>query len=70
MEQVKPFPPPKEKKSSLDLKLEHLADTQIDMLKYQTQFENETRTFLNNQAVQLRNLEVQMGQMASLFNER
>ena len=28
------------------------------------------RTSLNNQATQLWNLEVQMGQMASLFNER
>ena len=28
------------------------------------------RTSLNNQVAQLRNLEVQMGQMASLFNER
>ena len=40
------------------------------MWKSQHQFENETRTSLNNQAAQLRNLEVQMGQMASLFNER
>ena len=43
---------------------------QIDMQKSQTQFENETRTSLNNQAAQLRNLEVQMVQMASLFSER
>ena len=38
---------------------------QIDMRKSQTQFENETRISLKNQAAQLRNLEVQMGQMAS-----
>ena len=43
---------------------------QIEMQKYQHQFENETRTSLTNQAAQLRNLEVQMGQMASLLNER
>ena len=36
----------------------------------QNQFINETRASLNNQANQLRKLEVQMGQMASLFNER
>ena len=36
----------------------------------QHQFENETRTSLSNQAAQLRNLEVHMGQMASLLNER
>ena len=28
------------------------------------------RTSLNNQVAQLRNLEAQMGQMASLFNDR
>ena len=43
---------------------------QINMLKSQNKFENETRTSLNNQAAQLRNLEVQMGQMATLFSER
>ena len=43
---------------------------QIEMGKSQNQLENETRTSLNNQAAQLRNLEVQMGQMTSLFNER
>ena len=69
MEQVKPSPP-QEKKFSLDLKLEQLPDMQIDMLKSQNKFENETRTSLNNQAAQLRNLEVQMRQMASLFSER
>ena len=70
MEQVKPSPPPQEKKSSLDLKLEQIADMQINMLQSQNKFEGETRTSLNNQAAQLRNLEVQMGQMASLFSER
>ena len=43
---------------------------QINMLQSQNNFESETRTSLNNQATQLRNLEVQMGQMASLFSER
>ena len=70
MEQVKQSSPPQEKKSSLDLKLEQLANMQIDMRKSQTQFENETITSLNNQAAQLRNLEVQMGQMASLFKQQ
>ena len=32
------------------------------------QFFNETRTSLTNQATQLRNLEVQMGKMTSMFN--
>ena len=70
MEQMKPSPPPQEKKSSLGVKLEQPADMQIKMRKSQHQFENKTRTSLTNQAAQLRNLEVQMGQMASLLNER
>ena len=40
------------------------------MMKSHDKFENETRTSLNNQAAQLQNLEVQMGQMASLLSER
>ena len=43
---------------------------QIDMQKSKTRFENETITSLNNQATHLINLEVQMGQMTSLFSER
>ena len=70
MEQMKPTPPPEQKKSSLDQKLEQLGDMQIIMLQSQNKFENETRTSLNNQAAQLKNLEVQMGQMATLFSER
>ena len=70
MEQVKPSPPPQEKKSGLDLKLKQLVDRQINMLQYQNKFESETKTSLNNQAAQLRNLEVRMGQMTSLFSER
>ena len=70
MEQVKPTPSPKEKNSNLDLKLEQLADMHIDMPQSQNKFENETKTSLNNQAAQLRNVEVQMGQMATLFSER
>ena len=67
---MQPSPPPQEKKSNLDLKLEKLANMQINMRKSQTRFENETRTSLNNQAAQLRNSEVQIGQMTSLFSER
>ena len=70
MEQMKPSPPPQEKKSSLDVKLDQLADMQIEIQKSQHQLENETRTSLTNQEAQLRNLEMQMGQMASLLNER
>ena len=70
MEQDKPPQPPQEKKSSLDLKMEQLADMHMNMMKSHDKFDNETRTSLNNQAAQLRNLEVQMGQMASLLSER
>ena len=42
----------------------------MNMMKSHDKFENETRTSLNNQATQLRNLEVQMGQMASLLRKR
>ena len=42
----------------------------MSMMKSHDKFENETTTSLNNQATQLRNLEVQMGQMASLLSER
>ena len=42
-------------------------DMQIEMRKFQHQFENETRTSLTNQVVQLRN---EMGQMASLLFKR
>ena len=70
MEQAKPLQPPQEKKSSLDLKMEQLADMHMNMMKSHEKFENEIRTSLNNQAAQLQNLEVQMGQMASLLSER
>ena len=70
MEQAKPLQPPQEKKSNLDLKMEQLADMHMNMMKSHDKFENKTRTSLNNQAAQLRNLEVQMGQMASLLSER
>ena len=70
MEQAKPLQPPQEKKSSLDLKMEQLADMNMNMMKSHDKFENETRTSLNNQAAQLQNLEVQMGQMALLLSER
>ena len=52
------------------MKMKQLADMHINMMKSHDKFENETRTSLNNQAAQLRNLEVQMGQMASILSER
>ena len=58
MEQAKPLQPPQEKKSSIDLKMEQLADMHMNMMKSHDKFENETRTSLNNQAAQLQNLEV------------
>ena len=70
MEKAKPLQPPQEKKSSLDLKMKQLADMHMDIMKSHDKFENETMTSLKNQAAQLRNLEVQMGQMASLLSER
>ena len=70
MEQMKLSPPPQEKKSNLEVKLEQQADMQIEMWKSRHQFENETRTSLTNQAAQLRNLEVEICQMTSLLNER
>ena len=42
----------------------------MNMMKSHDKFEIETRTSLNNQAVELRNLEVQRGQRASLLSER
>ena len=60
MEQAKPLQPPQEKKLSLDLKMEHLVDLYMSMMKSHDKFENETRTSLNNEAAQLQNLEVQM----------
>ena len=70
MEQAKPLQPPQYKKSSLDLKMKQLDDIHMNLMKSHDKFENETRTSLNNQVAQLRNLEVQMGQMASLLSER
>ena len=70
LEQVKPHQPPQQKKYSLDMKMEQLVDMHMNMMKSHDNFENETRTSLNNQASQLRNFEVQMGQMASLLSER
>ena len=69
MKQVKPLPP-QEKKVSLEDTMSELAKYQLELSKSQAQFVNGTRTSLTSQAAQLRNLEVQMGQMASLFNER
>ena len=50
--------------------MEQLADMHMSMMKSHDKFENETRTSLNNQAAQLPNLEVKMGQMASLLSKR
>ena len=69
MEQVKPSSP-QEKKASLEDTMSELTKYQLELIKSQAQFVNEVRTSLTNQAAKLRNLEVQMGQMASLFNER
>ena len=44
IEQAKPLQPPKEKKSTLDLKMEQLADMHINMMKSHVKLENETRT--------------------------
>ena len=62
--------PPPDKKVDLEQAL-------AQMLTSHSAFMNETKanmqqhaTQLNNQAAQLRNLEVQMGQMASLLTER
>ena len=62
--------PPPEKKVDLEQALDH-------MLTSHSAFMNETKanmqqqgTQLNNQAAQLRNLEVQIGQMANLLTER
>ena len=52
------------------MKMEQLADMHMSMMKSHDKFENETRTSLNNQAAQLQNLEVQMGQMVSLLSKR
>ncbi|XP_039132333.1 uncharacterized protein LOC120269114 [Dioscorea cayenensis subsp. rotundata] len=55
--------PPQEKKINLEEAMTQLATTQ-------TQFMNETRTSLQNQSAQIRNLEVQLSQMASMLTER
>ena len=69
VEQAKP-PRPQEKKTSFEDTMSDLAKYQLELSKSQAQFVNETRTSLTNQATQLRNSEVQMGQMASMFNKR
>ncbi|XP_039143276.1 uncharacterized protein LOC120280481 [Dioscorea cayenensis subsp. rotundata] len=55
--------PPQEKKINLEEAMAQLATTQ-------TQFMNETRTSLQNQSAQIRNLEVQLSQMAGMLTER
>ena len=49
MEQAKSLQPPQEKKLSLDMKIEQLADMHMNMMKSHDKFENETRPSLNNQ---------------------
>ncbi|XP_039144038.1 uncharacterized protein LOC120281228 [Dioscorea cayenensis subsp. rotundata] len=55
--------PPQEKKINAEEAMARLATTQ-------TQFMNETRTSLQNQSAQIRNLEVQLSQMAGMLTER
>ena len=50
--------------------MEQLADMHMNMMESHDKFENETRTSLNNQTAQLRNLEAQMSQMALFLSER
>ena len=50
MEQAKPLQPPQEKKLSLYMKMEQLADMHMNMMKSHDKFKNETGTSLNNQA--------------------
>ena len=69
VEQVEPSPPHK-KKASLEDTMRKLAKYQLELRKSQAQFVNEIRTSLTKQATQLTNLEVYMGQMTSVFNER
>ena len=69
VEQVKPSHP-QEKKASLEDTRSELAKYKFELSKSQAQFVNEKRTSPTNQVAQLRNLEVQIGQMASLFDER
>ena len=46
------------------------AKFQVEMHKSQAHFLNDARTMINNQSTQIKNLEVQMGQMANMLNER
>ena len=70
------MPPPRASEPSFEKKVD-LEQALAQMLTSHTVFMNETKenmqhqaTQLNNQAAQLRNLEVQMDQMASLLAER
>ena len=70
------MPPPKVSKPPSEKKVD-FEEALAQMLTSHTAFMNETKanmrnwsTQLNNQAAQLRNLEVQMGQMAPLLTER
>ena len=47
-----------------------LARSQAKLDKSQSQFMNDTKTTLSNQSTQIRNIEVQLKQMASRMNER
>ena len=50
--------------------MSELNKFQMALSKSQAQFVNEIRTSLTNQVAKLRNLEAQMGQMTTMFNER
>ena len=70
------MPPPRVSKPPPEKKVD-LEQALAQLLTSHTTFMNETKvnmqnlaTQLNNQAAQLRNLEVQMGQMANLLMER
>ena len=47
-----------------------MQKSQVELHKSQAQFFIEIRTSLNNQSTQIKNLEVQVGQMATMLNER
>ena len=70
------MPPPQVSKPPSEKKMD-LEEALAQMLTSHTTFMNETKatmqnqsTQLNNQAAQLRSLEVQMGEMANLLTKR
>ena len=70
------MPPPQARKPPQEKKVD-FEEALAQMLTFHAAFMNETKaniqsqsTKLNNQAAQLRNLEVQMGHMATLLTEK